>query len=680
MHRAVRHLYEFGPFVLDPGERLLHLGATRLELPPRAFDTLLVLVENSGRLLEKDALMQTVWRDAVVEENNLSQVIYLLRKALRDGEDGARYIETVPKRGYRFVAEVREVDPDQDHSRRAESKILESKIDDQNESAGFNPPPASASSAALDSGAVEVARVNGTGGSLTSGSGASEAPARSPGARRGWIQGLVGGLAMVTVVALLQAAGWKQRLFGDADLGPVRSIAVLPLQNLSNDPNQEYFVDGMTDELITNLAQIHELKVVSKTSIMQYKGTRTPLPQIGRELGVDAVVEGSVLRSGDRVRITAQLIRTSTDRHIWAQAYDGDLKDVLSLQARVAEQITDQVKLSLTAEESGLLRRGQSVDPEAFDLYLRGRYAWNRRNIEGFQRAIDYFNQAIEKDPNFALAYSGLADCHTLLALYGEDSANIAQAKSAAERALQLDGTLAEAHTSLAAVRILHDWDWQGAEQEFHRALELNPNFAQAHHWYGNLLLGPEGRHEEAIAELQRAHELDPLSVIISADTGFAYYLAGQYDLALQIYQKVLATNPNFVPVHFYLSQFYRQTGQYDLWLKESAENIRLAGFPRQAEDMQRLYAAGGFRAVMEATASPRASNELAGTQPSQVTACASAQADAALGRTAAALNTLEACSRGAATALIYLKVDPVWANLRSEARFKAILQQLHLQ
>jgi TolB-like protein/DNA-binding winged helix-turn-helix (wHTH) protein len=404
MHRAVRHLYEFGLFVLDPGERLLHLGATRLELPPRAFDTLLVLVENSGRLLEKDALMQTVWRDAVVEENNLSQVIYLLRKALRDGEDGARYIETVPKRGYRFVAEVREVDPDQDHSRRAESKILESKIDDRNESAGFNPPPASASSAALDSGAVEVARVNGTGGSLTSGSGASEAPARIPGARRGWIQGLVGGLAMVTVVALLQAAGWKQRLFGDADLGPVRSIAVLPLQNLSNDPNQEYFVDGMTDELITNLAQIHELKVVSKTSIMQYKGTRTPLPQIGRELGVDAVVEGSVLRSGDRVRITAQLIRTSTDRHIWAQAYDGDLKDVLSLQARVAEQITDQVKLSLTAEESGLLRRGQSVDPEAFDLYLRGRYAWNRRNIEGFQRAIDYFNQAIEKDPNFALA------------------------------------------------------------------------------------------------------------------------------------------------------------------------------------------------------------------------------------------------------------------------------------
>jgi len=660
MHRAVRHLYEFGPFVLDPGERLLRHGATRLELPPRAFDTLLVLLENSGRLLEKEALMQTVWRDAVVEENNLSQVIYLLRKALRDGEDGARYIETVPKRGYRFIAEVRDLDHHEDAP-----AVRSVNGENRDGTTDLNPPISSSTLASAASG---------TGGH------GFETPRHQLGARRGWIQGLAGGLAIVTVVALLQGAGWKQRLFGDADLGPVRSIAVLPLQNLSNDPNQEYFVDGMTDELITDLAQIRELKVVSKTSIMQYKGTRTPLPQIGRELGVDAVVEGSVLRSGDRVRITAQLIRTSTDRHIWAEAYDGDLKDVLSLQARVAEQITDQVKLNLTAEESGLLRRGQSVDPEAFDLYLRGRYAWNQRNIEGFRKAIDYFNQATEKDPNFALAYSGLADCRTLLALYGENAANMAQAKSAAERALQLDGTLAEAHTSLAAVRILHDWDWQGAEQEFHRALELNPNFAQAHHWYGNLLLGPEGRHEDAIAELQRAHELDPLSIIISADTGFAYYLAGRYDLALEKYQKVLAANPTFIPVHFYLSQFYRQTGQYDLWIKESAENLRLGGFSRSAEDMERIYAQGGFRAVMEATASPLAPNGLAKAEISQVSACTSAQADATLGRTAAALNALDTCGREAETALIYLKVDPVWASLRSEPRFKAILHQLHLQ
>jgi TolB-like protein/DNA-binding winged helix-turn-helix (wHTH) protein len=669
MDKSVRHLYEFGPFVLDPGERLVRHGAARMELPPRAFDTLLVLLENNGRLLEKDALMRTVWGDTVVEENNLSQVIYLLRKALRDGEDGARYIETVPKRGYRFVAEVREFEPAEGNG---------------GSGARRSNPPSSSSSTNHNGSVAPAGTDSASEGDLhpVSGTGTNrrETPDPNSATRRGWIQGLVGGLAIVAVVALLQGAGWKQRLFGEADPGAVRSVAVLPLQNLSNDPNQDYFVDGMTDELITDLAQIRELKVVSKTSIMQYKGTRTPLPQIGRELGVDAVVEGSVLRSGDRVRITAQLIRTATDRHIWAEAYDGDLKDVLSLQARVAEAITNEVKLNLTAEESGRLRQARAVNPEAFDLYLRGRYAWNQRNLEGFHKAIEYFNQAIEKDSNFALAYSGLADCHTLLTLYGGGVTNMAEAQAAAEKALQLDSTLAEAHTSLAAVKILHDWDWQGAEQEFHRALELNPNFAQAHHWYGNLLLGPEGRHEEAIAEMQRARELDPLSVIINADTGFAYYLAGRYDLALQEYQKVLAANPDFVPVHFYLSQYYRQTGQYDLWIKESMENDRLAGFPRQAEHLQQLYTQRGFRAVMEETATPRGASELADYQDFRMNSCTAAQADAVLGRRAAALAALDTCSRGADSALIYLKVDPVWTNVRGEPRFQDLLHRIRLQ
>jgi TolB-like protein/DNA-binding winged helix-turn-helix (wHTH) protein len=681
MNKEVRHLYEFGPFVLDPGERLVRHGAARMELPPRAFDTLLTLVQNQGRLLEKDSLMRTVWGETVVEENNLSQVIYLLRKALRDGEDGARYIETVPKRGYRFVAEVRGFE------------AAEGNGDGHSGANGFGAAASySSHSSSLPSSSSIGSTVGDRDSTVESGASGSEGvshpasgnglayPGRNSAARRGWIQGLIGGMAIVTVAALLQGAGWKQKLFGEAGLTPIRSVAVLPLANLSNDPNQEYFVDGMTDELITDLAQIRALKVVSKTSIMQYKGTRTPLPQIGRELGVDAVVEGSVLRSGDRVRITAQLIRTATDRHIWAEAYDGDLRDVLSLQARVAEAITNQVKLNLTAEESGRLHRASAVNPEAFDLYLRGRYAWNQRNVEGFHSAIQFFNQAIDKDANFALAYSGLADCHTLLALYGEAAGEMTEAKTAAEKALQLDDTLAEAHTSLAAVKILHDWDWQGAELEFHRALELNPNFAQAHHWYGNLLLGPEGRHEEAIAELQRAQELDPLSPIIKADTGFAYFLAGRYDLALQTYQNVLAANPNFLPVHFYLSLYYRQTGEYDLWIKETAENARLAGYPGSAQAMERLYAQGGFRAVIEALATPTESSKLLIGEDHRQGNCASAQANAALGRNAAALNALEDCYKWRATALIYLKVDPVWTSLRTEPRFQDLLRRLNLR
>jgi TolB-like protein/DNA-binding winged helix-turn-helix (wHTH) protein/Tfp pilus assembly protein PilF len=671
MDKAVRQLYEFGPFILDPGERQLRHGAARMELPPRAFDTLLVLVENNGRLLEKDALMRTVWGDTVVEENNLSQVVYLLRKALRDGEDGSRYIETVPKRGYRFVAGVREVEVAEANGNHRDA--LTSSTAPSSSSANHRDSiaaPATASSALK----VESHADSGPGANP----GELQIPHLAP--RSGWSQGLLAGLAIVTVVALVGAAGWRQGLFGEAGPGPIRSVAVLPLQNLSNDANQEYFVDGMTDELITDLAQIRQLKVVSKTSIMQYKGTRIPLPQIGRELGVDAVVEGSVLRSGDRVRITAQLIRTATDRHIWAAAYDGDLKDVLSLQARVAEAITNEVKLNLTAEESGRLRRGQAVNPEAFDLYLRGRYAWNQRNIPGFQKAIEYFNQAIEKDPNFALAYSGLADSYTLLVLYGEGPTTMAAAKTAAERALALDSTLAEAHTSLATVRILHDWDWAGAEREFQRALDLNPNFAQAHHWYGNLLLGPEGRHDEAIAELQRAQELDPLSLIINADTGFAYYLAGRYDLALQAYQRVLATNPNFVPIRYYLAQYYRQTGQYDLWLKENLENDRLSGSSSRSRYMQELYRQGGFRAVMEEMAKPGGSSRLANYKDLRADACSPAQANAVLGRNLRALDFLEECNRQAGIALIYVKVDPVWTNLRPDPRFQDLLRHMGLQ
>jgi len=647
MNKAVRQLYEFGPFVLDPGERLVRHGTARMELPPRAFDTLLVLVENSGRLLEKDDLMRAVWGDTVVEENNLSQVIYLLRKALRDGEDGARYIETVPKRGYRFLAEVREFESGEGNGKTGKSSFSPASSSEDE----FRPYSSAATNGADSSG-------------------------KNSALRRGWVQGLAAVLAIVTVLALLQSKDWRQKLFGNADALPIRSVAVLPLQNLSNDPNQEYFVDGMTDELITDLAQIRELKVVSKTSIMQYKGTRTPLPQIGRELGVDAVVEGSVLRSGDRVRITAQLIRTATDRHIWAETYDGDLKDVLSLQGRVAEAITDQVKLNLTAEESGRLRRVSIVNPEALDLYLRGRYAWNQRNAESFHRAIQYFNQAIEKDSNFALAYSGLADTYTLLALYGEGTAAMTEANAAAEKALRLDDTLAEAHTSLAAVKILHGWDWQGAEQEFHRAIKLNPNSAQAHHWYGNLLLGPEGRHEEAIAELLRAQELNPLSQIINADTGFAYYLAGRYDLALPAYQKVLAANPNFVPVHFYLLKYYRQSGQYDLWVKENIEDNRLGGAAGQAQSLHQVYAQGGSRAVMEELAKPKRSR-LTGIR---LDSCTSAEASAMLGRNVAALDALEQCDRDTEIALIYLKVDPVWANVRPEPRFQELLRRIHLQ
>jgi TolB-like protein/DNA-binding winged helix-turn-helix (wHTH) protein/Tfp pilus assembly protein PilF len=665
-----RKCYEFGSFVLDRGERLLCLGDARIDLPPRAFDTLLVLVENSGRLLEKDAIMRTVWRDAVVEENNLSQVIYLLRRALHDGENGTRYIETVPKRGYRFVALVseREVRQEVAFPQDQPSLMPARHAHDINGRSEPHRGEAEASQSVASHAGPQDDRIS-----------TRNIISVPWWAQKSRILALVEVAVLLVVLLYLLGNLWRQRMAGD-DQAPIRSLAVLPLQNLSSDPSQEYFADGMTDELITDLAQIHQLKVVSKTSVMRYKWTRDPLPQIGRDLGVDAVIEGSVVRSGEQVRITAQLIRTSTDHHIWAEAYDGNLKDILSLQARVAEAITDEVELNLTAEESGRLRRAHVVNPEAFDLYLRGRYNWNRRNTEAFQQAIEYYRQAIAKDPSFALAYAGLADSYTLLALYGASAGALTAARESAQKALQMDDSLAEAHTSLAAVKILNEWDWSGAEREFRRAIELNPNCAQAHHWYGNLLLGPEGRHDEAIAQLKRAGELDPLSPIITADTGFAYYLAGRYDLALQRYQQVLATNPNFLPVHFYLAKYYRQTGEYDLWLRELVADQILAGQPAAAQTLQQLYAEGGFNAVMRKMAQvDPASEKVKGTGSGQGL-CATAEANAALGREASALTALEGCYRWENVALIYLKVDPAWANLRAQPRFQELEQRIRLQ
>ncbi len=649
METRDKPLYQFGAFHLNPAGRELLRGNERLELPPRVFDTLVVLVEEKGKLVEKDRLMSAVWPDTVVEENNLSQAIYLLRKTLHDGDNGIRYIETVSKRGYRFVARVQQVENE------AESSLMERSWQVQ----------------------LEPAKGNGNNGS-------SQSPAHSPVQalpKSRWLVWCIAGLVSILAALLaVQVGRWRDRQKNQLDNEPIRSVAVLPLQNLSNDPEEEYFADGMTDELITELAQVRQLKVVSKTSIMQYKGVRRPLTQIGRELGVDAVVEGSILRSGDRVRITAQLIRTATDRHIWAKAYEGDVKNVLSLQALVAEAITDEVKLDLTPAERDRFRASRPVDPEAYEAYLRGRYFWNRRDVGGFQKAIGYFNQAIKKDPNFALAYSGLADCDTLMALDTLGPGLMAEAKAAALKALELDDKLAEAHTSLAAVRIFLDWDWTGSELEFKRALELNPNYAPAHHWYGNILLGPLGRHEEAIAELNRARELDPLSLIINADLGYAYYLARQYDSAFAQYQKVLAMDRNFVPVHHDLLKYYAFKKMYDAWLQEEAADLALAGYPERLRALQQLYASGGFPAVMLKMAGSRGTFESYPRAPQGGSFCTSAEAYAALRANRKALAALEQCYSAREPGLIYLKVDAAWDSLRSEPAFQNLEHRIGLQ
>ena len=458
------------------------------------------------------------------------------------------------------------------------------------------------------------------------------------------------------------------------DSQPIRALAVLPLQNLSNDPSQEYFTDGMTDELITDLAQLHDLKVVSKTSIMQYKGARKPLPEIGRELGVDAVVEGSVLRSGSRMRITAQLIRAATDRHLWAHSFEGDLRDVLTLQAQVAEAITGAVKLNLTSAERQRFRSTRTMDPEAYDAYLRGRYHLNRRDPEGFEQAIGYFNQSLEKNPNFALAYAGLSDCYTLLSFEGGTPEASAKARTAALKAVALDDYSAEPHTSLAGIDVF-EWNWPDAEKEFQRALALNPNYALAHHWRGNLYLSPLGRHTEAIAELKRAQELDPLSLIVQTDLGFAYFFAGHYDAAFSQYQKVLAANPSFAPVHWVLGQYYFAREMYGPAVEELAQLLSHNGDLEMARKTRASYTSGGPREFLRFITSAKGARSQLYFGFEYI-----AKAYMRLGKKKAALAALEQDFRKHDADLIRLKADPSWNSLRSEPEFQEIERRIGLR
>jgi TolB-like protein/Tfp pilus assembly protein PilF len=484
-------------------------------------------------------------------------------------------------------------------------------------------------------------------------------------------------LTAVSAVLVLACVVYVVRRFSHPQPARARiMLAVLPFMNLSGDSSQDYFADGLTEEMITDLGRLNPqaLGVIARTSAMKYKNTNKDIAQIGRELGVTYILEGSVRREGKDARVSAQLIQVSDQTHVWAQSYELQVKDILSVQRDVAATIADKIQINLNGGQWARLSPERTANPDAYDDYLRGRYAWNRRSIPEFPKAVAYFNQAIAKDPNFALAYAGLADTYTLMSLNGMGSMSqlLSQAKATSLKALALDDGLAAAHTSLAAVKVLLDWDWAGAENEFHRALDLNPNYAPAHHWYGNLLLSPLGRHDEAIAELKRAQDLDPMSLIINTDLGYAYYLKRQNDIAFAQYQRVVAMDATFVPVHYYLFKYYYHAQKYDAAVQEAVTDARLSGRADLAQEEQRLFATGGFRKVMQ---------EQAARQISYPTSfCGAAEMHAAIAENETALANLELCYKAREPGLVYLKVDPVWDSLHAEPRFQALEHRVGLQ
>jgi TolB-like protein/Tfp pilus assembly protein PilF len=457
------------------------------------------------------------------------------------------------------------------------------------------------------------------------------------------------------------------------------TLAVLPFQNLTGDASEDYFSDGLTEEMITQLGNLdpQHLAVIARTSVMHYKGTQASLDQIGRELAVEYVIEGSVRRDGKNVRVTAQLIQTKDQTHVWARQYDRELSGLLSLQGEIAQEIADEIQLTLGDHKSIAVHSAVPVQNyEAYDVYLKGQYFFNKRTAANFREAIGYFQQAIAKDPNSARAYAGLADSYALLGTYSTQSQPefMSKARAAAVHALQLDETLPEAHTALALIVQNYDWDWQTAEREFRRAIELNPNYATAHHWYAEHLMW-RGRFDEALQESERARQLDPLSLIIAADNGAILYFSRQYDRAIDQWKSVREMDPDFLRAHLIVGAYVEK----GMFAEAFADNERLRPKISAASYWSwHAYIQGRAGHTEDAR---RALNELLRLNPhTPVDPIVIAQAYAGLGEKEEALIWLEKAYARHSNELVALKVGPAYDPLRGDPRFQNLLRRLRLQ
>jgi TolB-like protein/DNA-binding winged helix-turn-helix (wHTH) protein/Tfp pilus assembly protein PilF len=626
----------FGVFEIDLASGELRKHGLKIRIQEQPFQVLALLVQNAGQVVTREELQKKLWpADTFVDfDHGLNKAINKIRDALSDSAESPRYVETLSRRGYRFLAEVKDADAAVRHPEVATRTQEEAA--DRADTAG-------------------------------------EAAAPRLSARRhAW---KISAVALVVLVAASLAI-WKLHLWRHRP-SAIRSLAVLPLESLSNDASQDYFADGMTDELISDLGQISALHVISRTSAMTYKHAHKPLPQIARELNVDAVVEGTVLRSGDQVRITAQLIDAATDKHLWSQSYEGELQDTLTLQNKVASAIAEQIRIKLDPQEQVALKNTKIVNPHAYESYLKGRYFWNKRTADGLKVALAYFNQAIEEDANYAQAYSGLADTYALLgdwqyAVMTPKEA-LPKAKAAAIKALELDSTLGEAHNSLAFVLDGFDWDLEAGGKEFRKAIELNPNYATAHHWYA-WHLSLLGRFDEAIAEMKKAENLDPLSLIINADLAELQVIAHLYDESIQQSNKTVEMDPNFAMAHNQLGQGYLEKQMYGEAVAELQKAVELSGgSPTCVANLARAYAASGKRgeAIKLLNDLQKRSNASYSYGSEIATVYAS------LGESDQAMKWLEKAYQERFNPGVLLRpgVDP----LRSDARFKELVRRVSL-
>lgn len=641
-------LVRFDRFELDLRAGELRKGGIRIRLQEQPLQVLQALLEKPGEVVTCEELQKRIWpADTFVDfDHGLHAAVNRLRTALSDSAERPRYVETVSRRGYRFIG----------------------RVDSSDEPAPVRPK--------------------------------TDNDPRPKPKRRAWNSwtGMLGGFMVAIAIAASLVAGnvygLRDWLFGGAKPHSFRSLAVLPLQNFSGDPKQDYFADGMTEELITQVSKFGNLKVISRTSVMQYKGSKKSLPQIAGELHVDAVVEGAVQLVDNRIRITAQLVDGATDEHIWAESYDRDLSNVLLLQSEVAGDIAKQIDLELTPQQQLRLKTSaHPVNPDAYQSYLLGRYYWNMRTGDGLAKAGQYFASAIQQDPNFALAYSGQADYFAYLTVLGgpeilKPRDAMAQARTAATEALKLDDSLAEAHASMGNILHNYDWNWSAAEDEYKRAIELNPNYAMAHHLYAHLLI-ETGRKEESLAEAHRALELDPYSPFVNNGLARQYYLSRDYTKAAAQCLIGLQLSPEYFPARIQLALAYEQTGKLPQAISELEQAAGLmagnGGLPNSTQppfDIPVVHALLGHAyAVSGRTIDAR--RELSKLQAAAAKRYIPPSYFAilwmGLGDNKQAVAWLELGYKERSEHMLYLGLEPLVDPLRAEPRFSALLKQVGL-
>jgi DNA-binding winged helix-turn-helix (wHTH) protein/TolB-like protein/Flp pilus assembly protein TadD len=639
-----KQIYEFGEFYLDVSERRLLRNGVPLPLSPKVFDTLILLVNNSGRLVEKDRLLKELWPDTFVEEVNLSVNVSALRKVLGESESGKSYIETVPKRGYRFTAEVRrleEVSEDLIVHQRLRAQVVTEKIET---------PPLSFPTLKLT-------------------------PA--PGNRRRALQIV----SSCVIMACVMIAAWfwhrSGKISSAAPATPIKSIAVLPFKPLVPSSGDETLELGMTDVFITKLSHLRQLEVRPTSAIRKYARPDQDAVAAGQELKVEAVLEGNIQKLDDRVRVTVRLLRVGDGSPLWAGQFDQKMNDIFAVEDSISTQVIRALQVHLSSADQKQVTRHYTDDPVAYEYYLKGRYFWNKRTADGLRKAIDYFQLAIDRDSSYALAHSGQALSYVPLGRYGYMSPAEAhnKARVAARKALELDDSLAEAHNAMAVVQ-KWSWNWVDAEKEYKRALELDPEYAPAHQWYSEFLLDT-GRSDEARAEIEVAQKLDPTSLVINSAKGMNEYYLGQYDEAVKQLQAAAELDPNFVTLHWFLGLALTGQGKFDPAIAELRRAVDLSGGSKSMQaDLGYSYAVGGH--TQEAQAILADLINLSKKQSGF--AYDVAVVNLGLGKKAEALSWLEKAYDEHSSFFEKLGVDPRLNSLRSEPEFIGLMEKVGLK